>query len=303
MGFKKTEHEYAQYTTQQIYWQLENYADVLSANERFVLCDQLLQRKQPIKHISQRFEDIVHSLKRDVIQYVEKYDDRFSKASVHLVVRKLKSVGSSMSSWFVMRQGQQQGPIDRFRIEKELECGEIDHVWKEGWSEWKSPEQLEYMTDVLFYDQIFPSDEQRPAAQSSRKESNRFETNQDGAAMSIVTGILGLVGVPLWLFACFALPYAGHGTFTGWFLPLIVAISMLITSIPMGIGMIMRKLWAWNLTIFSSVVLLLWFTALVVNNDVSSFWYVMSFFQGLLLILALSARSAFNRNSYEKSTA
>jgi hypothetical protein len=303
MGFRNTEHEYSQYTTSQIYWQLENHADVLSANERFVLCDQLLQRKQAIKHISQRFEDIVHSLKRDVIQYVEKYDDRFSKAAVHLVVRKLKSAGSSVSSWFVMKEGEQHGPLDRFQIEKELERGGIDHVWKQGWPEWKSPDMLANLTDVLFYDQIFPREEQRQAAQPSQNQSSRFETNQDGSAMSIVTGVLGLVGAPLWLLACFALPYAGHGTFTGWFLPLIAAIFMLIASIPMGIGMMMRKLWAWNLTIFSSIVLLLWFTVLVVNNDVSSFWYVMSFFQGLLLILALSARSAFNRNSYEKSTA
>ena len=300
MGFRNTENEYSQYTTSQIYWQLENHGLHLSANELFVLCDQLLQRRQPIRHLSQRFEDIVHSLKRDAMKYIEKYDDRFSAASVHLVVRYLKRVGSSISSWYFLRKDQQYGPFDRFQIENELQTEGIDHVWKEGWGEWKTPRQLDFVTNDLYYDQIFPSYVDEFPREN---QINEFETSEEGSALAIVTGILALLGMPIWLVSCFALPIVSHDTFTGWFLPLIASIFMLIATIPMGIGVMMRRLWAWNITVFSSILMLVWFGVLIVHNDVSSFWYGMSFYQGLLLILALGARGAFNRHLYEKSTA
>ena len=302
MGFRNTENEYSQFTTSQIYWQLENHGPHLSANERFILCDQLLQRKQPIRHLSQRFEDIAHSLKRDTMKYVEKYDDRFSAASVHLVVRHLKRMGLSISSWYFMRKEQQYGPFDRFQIENKLKAEGIDHVWKEGWDEWKTPGQLEFVTNELYYDQIFPA---TPHVSESPREThiNKFETSEEGSALAIVTGILILLGIPIWLVSCFALPIVSHDTFTGWFLPLITSIFMFIATIPMGIGVMMRRLWAWNITVFSSIIMLVWFGVLIVHNDVSSFWYGMSFYQGLVLILALGARGAFNRHSYEKSTA
>lgn len=298
MGFRQTENEFSSYTTSQIYWQLEHHGHQLTTSQRFVLCDQLLQRKQPITHISQRFEDIVHGLKRDVMLYIEKYDERFSKATVHLVVRKLQSLGRNVSRWFYMKEGTQLGPFNRLQIEQAVVDGKVEHLWKEGWPEWKGPEEFAYLTDELYYDQIFPQSSADSQQKPSFERLNpKFEATPSGSAISIVTGILVLIGLPVWIVSCVALPIVGHDTFTGWFLPLIASIFMLIATVPMGIGMLMRRVWAWNMTVFTSAIMLLWFVVLVVYKDVSSFWFVLSFYQAILLILALSARSAFKRSS------
>ncbi|NNE56419.1 MAG: DUF4339 domain-containing protein [Flavobacteriales bacterium] len=302
MGFRSAEAEIRNYTTEQLYWQLEHSASKLPKEEVFLLCDQLLQRNQPIRHINTHFEQLVKGLKTETLKYIEKFDDRFSKAATHVAIRQLKFYGKKLSQWFYMDfEGNQHGSLDRFQLEEAIQDDIVSMVWKEGWPEWKSINDIGFLTQPLYYEQEFPAKEEKQATKSHViSPSHPASTGGFG----IAAGIVFLVGAPVWLVACFAIPIASSDTGLGWFAPLLFSLVMLVMTIPTGIGLLMRRFWAWNVGLITSLILLAWFIVNVVNNDVNAFWVGMAIYQGVILTLLLTGKEAFSQHrTYENSNA
>jgi len=281
MKLSSFESSVRKWTTDQIYEQLRISSKTMDVELKFILCDQLLLRHKQIRFVNEHFEAVVNVLNTSNLRFIDQHDDRFSKAAVHVAVNELIRRNKPVSQWFFRDFDHTQGPVNRMDLDDALSSTSVNWVWKEGWKEWRKVELLPFLTASLFYDQEFPQ-----ARESKGYHNFGMDSKQTGDQKHIARGVLTLIGFPLWVVACFALPIHGFHTFSGWFAPLVFSLAMLVLTVPMGIGLLLGKIWASSFSVVTSAICVAWFVAVWLSGNLGLFWITMGLYQIIILTLA-----------------
>lgn len=321
MDFREQQAQIAGYKTEEIYWHLEHNTAAFGKAGIVLLCDQLLQRKQPIRFLSQHFERLVRDLPQVKLAFIERHDHTFSKASVQVAFKELRRRGKRVSEWFWHHDESQEGPLNREQIDQRIGAGHIlpeHHLWKEGWEEWRKLEQLEFLTAKLYYEQDIPQRQQKqqyrpggpppfqggqpsgsgPSSQGASTASSAHDYRPDKktySGLSITAGILTLIGFPIWLVIAIITPFSSYDEVTGLFLPAAFAVFMVLAAIPFGIGILMRKYWAWWSRLVTASIAVVWMISKIAFNDGSVGWMWLLLLEGIIGTFLLVSKEDFNR--------
>lgn len=271
MDIRQQHAQITAYTTEEVYWHLANNQGYFGTQGVVLLCDQLLQRREPIKHVTQHFERMLGSLSTRKLAYFETHDYGFSKAAVHVAFRELTKRRQNTSQWFWHDGSIQQGPLNRMQIEARIDRGAIhpEHMlWKEGWPEWRRLEDLAYLTARLYFQQERVQQERMyeppppppppsggstagtgPGAGQQRTTAQNAQWARPARAgnegLVTAAAILSFITAPMWLVIAVVTPFASWGEAVGVFLPMAFALYMAAANIPYGIGLLNHRYWAW----------------------------------------------------------
>jgi hypothetical protein len=301
MSFRDKEATYRQYASSEIYWLLENEQFALDDCDLFLCCDQLLQRNLVIRFVKIPFEDLIRKLPKDILRFIDQFDAQFSPASVHVVLRLLEAQGRNINTWYFLdKNGAQHGPVDRFRIEQEIK----DHpdsqrlIWRQGWEQWRRESELEYLRKLEYYDQEEPL--QATLSSHNLNKDGRAQALDNTSLLPVAAGVMTLVSFPFWVINSLALPISSVGSITGWFLPLIFGLFMMASVIPVGIGLIRKRLWARSIKMTSSILFILWFIPHALLEGSGFWWIALVLYEFIILTLVVVSRDDFKTLQYEK---
>lgn len=309
MDFAQQRQQVTAYTTEEIYWHLSNNADHFGKDGQLALCDELLVRKERIKHIGQHFERMVRGLSTRKLEFINAADHLFSKATVHVVIQELERRNKPVATWFVHNGQVQSGPFPRIGVEKRIEKGDIkpdNKVWKEGWAEWRTVKSLPYLSAPLYFQQDLPgNDAQEPPRYENSQTAGGGEGIEpdfslpaqlppDNDGLIIATAILVFVSVPMWLFVSIVTPFSSYDEATGLVLPFAFAIYMMVSSIPFGIGLLGHKYWAWWGTLTSSAIATLWMLSKAFYYGDNGGWVVVLLIEAIIVTFLAATKRHFN---------
>lgn len=309
MDFAQQRQQVSAYTTDEIYWHLTNNVDHFGKHGQMLLCDELLLRKVPIRHLTQHYERLVRGLSTRKLEFINAADHSFSKATVHVVIQELDRRNKTTANWYVHNGQVQSGPFPRTGLEKRIEKGEIapDHkVWKEGWAEWRSVSSLPYLTAPLYFQQDLPGSKANETPLDKEWQSpgggqgiepeieNVYAPAPENSGLIIATAILTFVGVPMWLLVAVVTPWTSYDEATGIVLPFAFAIYMMIASIPYGIGLLGRKYWAWWASLTSSVIATLWMLSKAFYYGDHGGWVIVLLIEAIIVTFLAVTKPHFN---------
>jgi hypothetical protein len=249
----------------------------------------MLKRHQCIRGSVPKFEVLVQSLSGAQLKYVDRFDEQFSKAAVHVAIRELKKRSAPCSQWFSLKNGTQDGPMNRMELEECIESGSLageDMVWKEGAPSWEKISDMQRLTETLFYDQEIQQKEP-PLPQE------RQSTESKSGSTHIAGGILELLKFPFWLVAIFVIPFSSMSASIGVLLSTVLGFTLFLSIIPVGVGLLMSKKWAYGMKIGTGVLIICWFATRVMLESGSKFWILFIIVEVLILGLILSAKDNF----------
>lgn len=309
----------AAYNTDEIYWHLKNNAAHFGNQGVLLLCDQLLQRRQPIKHVGRHFEELLRQLSTRKLRYLETHDYAFSKATVHVAFKELTKRGQSTSQWYWHDGKTQQGPLNRMQVEARIDRGaaQPEHsFWKEGWSEWKRLADLQFLTGKLYYQQDFPESQADrnappppppppPGASTSGAGRQHAQSNPTdpywntpvrGSNDGLVTAsaVLTFISAPMWLIVAICTPFSSWGEAVGIFLPVAFSIYMAAACIPYGIGLLNRRYWAWWASLVSSALGAGWMLMKVAVYHDGGAWLFVLLIEAVLVTFLAVTKNDFN---------
>lgn len=300
MSISNLEAEIRGFTTADIRWHLKENQDHFDGSGLFFLCDELLRRGEKITGLSTRFEALTRKLPTRILRYVDTYDYQFSKAAVHVALKEMQRRGKSVSRWLLKIAGVESGPMNRLELENRIKEVSAGHVWKEGMAEWKSINDMPHLTEPLFYDQEFDENQsgQREAprqeqSQPRHKPADLASSSESASSSVIAAGVLTFITFPIWAFGIIAVAFSDLTSIFGPLLPVAFASFMLIMSIPLGIGLMMRKKWAWSMKIATSGIVAAWFVANTFLGDTHFVGLTFALFEIIILILLLVAKDEF----------
>ncbi len=292
---KQQENAIRSYSDDELIFSLESRR-FQDRNLLFIVCDELLMRNIKITHLSIRFETLVRSLSKSLLLYIERYDYAYCKASVHVAISELQKRGKEVSQWFTMKGEVQTGPYTRLDIENRIQNGEIsqsDLIWKEGMSNWKTLAELNYLSKDLFFEQ-----EVEAERQGAYQAKPKTKIKSKSSSTPLVLGVLELLTFPFWLILLFIVPFSSFSSFTGLSLPVTMVVFSLIACVPLGLGLINKRPWAWHVKMVSGVLIVMWFVSKVLMDDSSSLWLMFALYEIIILTFAFTAKESFKINQY-----
>ncbi|MCB0760465.1 MAG: DUF4339 domain-containing protein [Flavobacteriales bacterium] len=262
-----------------------------------VLGDEMLRRKMPVTGLMRKYESLVRSLETRDLRYIDRYDYAFAVATVRCADHELNRRGVRRLQWYFLHDGHQEGPLSRKDMEEAVAQGQIvneDLVWKEGEAEWVRLDECSALSTPYFFDEVR---EERKSV-----NINRPAGRQDSASAGVIAaGIMQLMSFPFWLIALIIVPFGSISTSLGMVLPTIFAASAFLMSIPLGVGILLRKHWAYSLKIGSGVLIIVWLLARIIVDDGSMFWMMYILAEVVILVLLFSIKEAFNTQVYEST--
>jgi cation transport ATPase len=299
MGFRTLEAEIRQFSDSDIQWHLSQNQDHFDKPGIFLLCDELLRRRIKITGLLVRFESLIRHLPTKILRYIDTYDYRFAKASVHVALKEMSRRGTKTSRWLLKVGGVEKGPFSRIELENQVKDLSKGLVWKEGMAEWKQISEMPHLKEPLFYDQDVaqqagPESRSQPE-DPARPQQQSVNLNQKEPTSSLVVGagILTLVTFPMWVFGLFAVFFSSLTSLFGPLLPFAFACFMMIMAIPLGIGLLTKKKWAWSMKVATSGVVSAWFLASFFLEGTNFVGLVFALFEIIILILLLVGKDQF----------
>lgn len=299
MKLNYIEAELRKFPTSFIYSQLSDKAADYSIFNIVVLCDELLLRKQPIKFIKNRFENLVKKLNTESLKTIDTYDFNYSKAAVHVAINELKTRKVDFIEWFYLDDYKtEKGPIDRVRIDELIEKKKITHstlLWKKGMVEWKSLEQLPYLHGKLYYDQEFATKEEKLPIRPIKEQSSVNSQRQSSTgSYTVLPGIMELLSFPVWIFLLFAFSISGFNSEMGVIIPLMFSLFVLVSTIPVGIGLITKRKWAWSIKITTAIITIVIVLFKILVDQASSVWMIVLVYESIILGILFYGKEIYN---------
>lgn len=282
--------------------------------DKVLIADLLLQKRLKITGLAFRYERLFQVLTRAELQQVDQNDFAFSKATVHAAIFEMKKRNLKILSWYVSKSGVKKGPMNRMELDKMLEEDDSPSIliWREGMKEWKKKEQLPHLSKPYFFDQeITNLKEDKPDSKSDnhsnkQKENQhteyiggqfnrppRVSKKQSSSGTLILLALFQFISFPFWLFMIGIAFFTGFNSVTGPVLPFMFSIAMLILSIPVGIGMLGAKHWAYQIRLSTSVITIIWFAFRFFGDEAGVTWFILAVYDALLLGLLLANSRLF----------
>lgn len=248
-------------TTESIYWFLKEQQSQFDALGIITLCDELLLRNQPIKYLNERFENKLKRLSSKQLKWIERKPELYSPATMKVVDVEVSRRKLETAQWFYSANFQDtEGPYTRAQIVRYLEEGKIfdDYaIWKEGTKDWIKISSLSWLKRDFYFDQELPEEEfsqnQSDFSNKSRKSpppppgSNQL--NDAGSGNRVALGVLSFVSMPFWIGAI-VYSFFLSDTELGIMIPLMFSLFAFGASIPVGVGLLMKRKWAWSMNLF-----------------------------------------------------
>ncbi len=291
------------YTTEEIYELLKNNLDDFTLSNQVVLCDELLLRKQPIKYVSTRYEFLIRKLRNQKLAAIDAYDFNYAKATVNVAIHEIIKRGLKPLEWlYISKYEGQKGPVDRLAINELVQKGEISKntlLWRIGMDEWKKLDEMPHLTEEAFYDQIFndelaiyqPKQEKHTAIDNEYQDNTKSMTSK---SFSIIPGIMELMSFPMWIILAIVLFVTGFSSPVGVILPFIFSIFILLSIIPVGIGLIARQKWAWSIKVTTAIMAIVLLFAKLLVDDAGIFLQFVLIYEMVLVGLLF-----YRKESYE----
>ena len=302
-----TEIEIRNFTSDEIYYHLlENFSSFDLLNQ-IILCDELLLRNLPIKHIKQRFEFLIRKMKTQELVNIDAYDFNYSKATVFVAIDELIKRGKKPLEWlYISKFEGQKGPVNRLEIDKLIERNEIDNdslLWRIGMEEWKPLSEMPYLEGLRYYDQEFSEEpliipelinEKNQSEKTHNSTTNTpIHKREPTFSYSIVPGVMELVSFPMWIILVFMLFFTGFTSQLGVVLPFIFSILVLISVIPVGIGLLARKKWAWSIKIATAMMTIVLILFKLIIDHAGGWWDFILIYQLIILGLLFYGRKTY----------
>jgi len=277
--------EIRKFSSDQLYDMLK--AQSYGASEQFISCDELLLRNKPILGLSISFESLVRSLSFKDLQFIDQHDFEFSPASIMAAILELRLRNEKRRVWYIQNQLEQAGPLDHLQLTDKLKDVKFTNVlvWAEGMSEWKKLADLPHLNRTYFFDQH--------QLVTIRKEKT-IEKPIDSSAVPLVSGILQFFAMPFWIVLSVVAPINGIWSYTGIALPAFFSGSMALLSIPIAVGLIMARRWAYLLKIGTGLIVITWFLSKILIDDSSHIWLIMGCYELIIIIFVFSRSKYFN---------
>lgn len=264
-----------------------------SDNWKLVLiCDELLKRKVPIRELKRSFESLFLGLSRNRLLQIDQEDYKFSKGTVYAAIHEMNRRGVKTLSWF-WNDSAQHGPFNRMELDKELsnQFSENIIVWKEGMKDWRKMSEMPHLLLSYYFDQEFLAQEVISAPHIATQKSN--PSSNSGTALFL--GIMQIVAAPFWIGIGVWSFISGFWSITGPILPLMLSLSFCLLSIPVGIGLIGSKKWAYQVRLVIGVITVLWFMSRFFVDSASLIWMLMACYEIILLSLLIINAQIFNK--------
>jgi hypothetical protein len=299
MAFKDSDKEIRKLTTQQLLELIPQSAKRL-LSEQVIIGDELLLRRVKLTGFVRRFETMVRSLSTQDLRYIDRFDYSFSRAAIRGAAHELNKRGVKALNWFYLTDGQQHGPMGRMAIEQAIEQGQVtsqDLVWKESEPEWIKLANCHCLSTAYYFDEELLDIPQTV----NRAPGSKLPGSSDPSLM-LVGGVFELLTFPFWLFALFIVPFASFSSTTGVILPTVLAIGACFMSIPIGIGLILKRKWAYSFKVGSGFIIIAWLLSRIIIDGGSKLWMLYILAEVVILVLIISGREIFNTNHYESTT-
>jgi hypothetical protein len=258
----------------------------LSAQDYLVIADELLKREQEIEGLNTRFESLVRSLNEQRLRYIDSNDFEFSKATVIATVTELRIRKIKTKQWFIHDGHNQSGPWDYIDLLQNLEDKDRvkTKIWAEGMAQWVEWTKLPHLLKPYFF---------RQKVEAVQKKVPN-QPNQVKSSVPLWSGILQLIAFPFWAMLSIFSPINGAWSYTGIALPAFISMSMCLVSIPLGIGLLQSRRWAFQIKIASGIIVIAWFLSKVLIDDSSQLWLFMAIWEVIILTFVFNRSSSFN---------
>jgi hypothetical protein len=257
----------------------------LSTTEKILICDALLSRKEKIRGLNQTFESLFKALTRKELKQLELIDEQLSPASAHAVYQEMRYRRMTPAQWFVIKDKEQLGPMDRSELEEMIsrENGDL-LVWKEGTAKWVRSSTIGSLNTEYYFDQEINE------LQNTSRSIPARKSNVDHASNTwLMIGLLQLIlAIPFWIIMIFGTFFTGFTSVSGPVLPFMFSLTMVFLSIPMGIALIKGAKWAYQTRVGTGVLSLLLFGSRYFIDDGSALWLLFFFFELTFLALLIT---------------
>ena len=253
----------------------------LSSGRELVIVDELIQRGVPLPISFNRWMRVLNSLNNGERKYIQNNFESFSAFTLFA----LQGKPFSEKMWFVSVSEDETQALDLSSFVKAIiGADELKgYYWIEGREQWTSVEKLSAWKT--------PSE---PSFAPEPRVSEVITTTTSSSGMrSVLLAVTSFLLVPGWLILLVAAIVTGFGSFMGPLLPAVFSIFMILISIPMGIGLLQKKKWAWGMLIATTGFALFWFAGHFFFDHGSQIWIGLALFEAIILTLALTAKEQF----------
>lgn len=272
----------------------------VTCSNRVVACDELHHRKSalPISHpaLLRCLESISDSDRATLYAHPE----RFTLAMLYALESLRYAHNKAPVKWQLATPAGTftYDELSSFVAELEQAKGEKAFFWNEFMAEWMPIEAVNHWCNA--HDFTYQS---TAGAQESRENYQASEAPRAGAQAAAVTvsrtgwpvflGVIALLMIPFWLTMLFVGFATGFGGFLGPLFPAVFSLVMAVLGLPMGIGLLQRRTWAWGALVYSTLVAIIWFGGHFIFDDASSLWLILTAVEGFILTLAMIAKDEF----------
>lgn len=293
------EQELRAFTTEDIYFFLKENKVSFSNFQLVILCDELLLRKEVIKYFRDRYESLIKKLNPTELKTIDAFDFNYSKATIKVVIHEMATRKLKTKEWFYLEGEIQKGPFTRVEINQLINDKTIisqSYIWSEGMESWKQLIDLIYLSTPYYYDQEFIEIPKEVTPQKPPPIRVSNPKNNSTGSFTILPGVMGLLTFPLWFVLLFILFFTGFSSPLGIVLPLLFSIFMLLSAIPVAIGLMTKKKWAWSMKITTAVLTIGLILFKILIDQASGLWGVLLIYEALILGLLIYGKEEYQYN-------
>jgi hypothetical protein len=252
-----------------------------------VACNELIQRKI--------YDLPILSLKA-LIAALPNYDlsaciwneVAWSRLIINLMYQEAQRRRFQPQDWYYLLDQNQKGPISRAELEVLLanKNQSIEWIWRDGFDKWMHQRDWPNFIEPI---------QKINCKQISKKETFKKQSqNQQNTGVTVVSGIFQFIEFPFWIGLFFFALFTSYNSFTGLLLPVVFCIFMIFLSIPLGVGLLARRTWAWNLKVVTAMLTILWFLNMYWIDGRGAAWVVAAVLEGIILTLVLLAKPSLS---------
>lgn len=190
--------------------------------------------------------------------------------------------------WFVLINKEQCGPHSRHQVEELVSQEPAGNcmVWRVGYTEWMSSKKWQNLTEPM------QTIHCRKETMVYREDTSSQTKQLSG--LSVLGGIFQFIEFPFWIALFFFALFTSYNSFTGMLLPLVFCVFMIFMSIPLGLGLLARRTWAWNLKVVTALLTILWFLNLFLIDGMGQIWIFAALIEAIILTLVLFAKPSIS---------
>lgn len=259
----------------------------LTPVDQLIYCNELIKRNVLTLPIAS-LKGLVSSLSDKQLKRTIWDELNWCRLIIGLLYQEAERRKIPSPEWFVILNKEQTGPHSRQQVEEIVGQQPTGNclVWREGYPEWMSIDKWQNLTEPIQTVHC-----ERESSVNNRVTSKR---TKQPSGLSVLGGIFQFIEFPFWIALFVFALFTSYNSFTGMLLPLVFCVFMIFMSIPLGVGLMARRTWAWNLKIITALLTILWFINLFLIDGMGQFWVFAAVIEAIILTLVLLAKPSIS---------